>query len=220
MAFTRSNASIRFIGRRESIIALLDTGVERVILLLGELDDELFGDAAGLNTIGNSRIDLVMGTYNVIASRSAREHLRLDSTAAIVIQGDASLPPVRGNISMITATADIKLGETTSIRIAPSLMPAEHPDFAVDIRHKNTRMILTSGEAGLRLVDSGSCSLLVIPGRPSERAISAVQPQLVVCNSPNLEELPVHQMQVFRSDPQVVRIHDEGIGVRDDQLSS
>lgn len=220
MAFTRTEASIRFIGRRETIVALLDTGVERVLFLLGESDDELLGDIAGLSIIGNTRIDMVVGSYGAISTRSAREHLRLDATTAIVIQSDTSLPPIRGDISTVTATTDLQLGDSTRIRIAPSPGPAENQDFVVDIHHKDTRVILVSNEAALRLVDAGSCAVLVVPGRPGETAINRVQPQLIVCNSPNLEQLPVSQMQVYRTDPQVVRIEGSGIRVHDDQLSS
>lgn len=217
---SRAEASIRFIGRRETIIALLDTGSERVLFLLGEQDDELLASIPGLTTIGNSRIDLVVGTHRLLSTRAAREHLHLDSTRAVAIQADASLPPIRGEISTVTETIELQLGDMTSIQITPLVRPDDHPDFSVTIRHRDVSIALVSGEDALRHVDIGAYALLAIPGRPGIRATSTVQPQLIVCNSPNLEDVAINQMAVYRDDPQVVRIDPAGIRIRDDQLFS
>ena len=217
---TRSDASIRFIGRQRTIVALLDTGSERVIFVLGDRDDQLLADITGLTTIGNTRIDMVVASYRVLATQAAREHLRINSTTTISVQSNLSLPPIRGQVSPLTQIADITLGDATSMRLTPVTDIDEEAHFVADIVSYGVRIILAGQDGAVRFSRSSSCDLLAIPGRPDTRTVSNVHPQVLVCNSPNKDQISINQIQVFRTDPQVVRIGDGRISFRDDQLSS
>lgn len=221
----QGDASIRFIGRRSTIITLLDTGTERVLMVLGDQDDELLENIVGLKTVGNTRVDLVIASHRILATRSARMHLRIDSTQTIAIQASASLPPIRGEVTSATQAVSLDIGKQTSIQIAPSAATlsssnAHHPDFVVSATCHNTSMILASSDAALRLSDGGICDLLAVPGSPGDVAMARINPQLFVSNRPLVEEASITQMQVFESDPQTIRIGDGKLQIRDDQLSS
>lgn len=220
IATTRSSASIRFIGRRDTIVTLLDTGTERVLFILGAQDDELLGDVVGLTTIGGSRIDLIVATHRILATRAARTHLGGLSTPTFSIQADSSLPPIRGEISVVTGTTSLELGSSTRIRLVPSMNSGDHPDFVTSIDCCNVRINLVSSGGASRLSDGAGCDLLVVPGRTPVDIVDRNKPKLLVCTAPDSELNGIRQIQVYRSDPQIVRLGDGQLSVRDNQFSS
>lgn len=217
---TGSEASIRFIGRRETIVALLDTGTERVLFVLGERDDELLENVPGLTTLGKTRIDMVIASYRVLATRAAREHLQVGSTPVLSIQADHSLPPIRGNISLISTMVELELGAATQMQLTPATSPPDNPGFVAHIHCRGTSIALTSGGTAARLDPGSNIDLLALPGRPDLKSLNLLHPTLLVSNAPVDSETDIHQMQVYPADPQVVKIGQGSISVRDDQLSS
>lgn len=222
---TRGDVSIRFIGRQSTIIALLDTGEARAMLVLGQRDDDLLENIPGLKTVGNTRIDLVIASHRVLATHAAREHLQIDSTPTIAIQANTSLAPIRGDITPVTSAIELEVGDAIPVRITASGsglpdLEADDPDFVISAKYDETRILFASSDSALRLTDDGACDLLAVPGSPGNVALARYKPQLFVSNSPLKEGLLSAQMQVFRSDPMVVQIERGGIQLRDDQVSS
>lgn len=216
---TRGEASIRFIGRRQTIIALLDTSTERVLFVLGERDDELLANIPGLITVGKSRIDMVIATHRILASRAAREHLRVDIAPSLAIQSSESLPPIRGNVTSVTIPTSIEIGNDSSMHIELAGFEAEHPDFLVTIQCRGNRLVLASGASALRMSDGAETDLLVLPGSAKSLADANIVPQILVCNSRE-ETSGFPQIEVFPTDPTIVRINEGSLSVRDDQFSS
>lgn len=219
MALTRNGASIRFIGRRNTIIALLDTSTERALIVLGERDDDLLDFVPGLKTVGNTRIDLVIAGHHILSTSAAREHFQLVSTSTISVQGSASLPPIRGDVTAVTSSSTIKLGKNTEIKISVAGIQDDQPDFLVDIATRETRLVLLSGGSTLRMNDIASPDLLALPGSADQLTRSNITPQILVCNTRS-EAIKVPQMEVFPLDPSIIRLNDGSLSVRDDQLSS
>ena len=219
VALTRSEASIRFIGRRQTIIALLDTSSERVLIVLGDQDDELLSNVPGLKTVGNTRIDLVVANHRILATRAAREYLQIDTITALSVQASSSLPPIRGNVNQITESTVLDLGGKSTMKIDVTGLEADHPDFLVTINCHGTRLILSSSNAALRAISDRSPDLLAVPGPAEANTHAHLSPHVLVCNTPD-DSLETRQMQVFATDPAIVRIGDGSISVRDDQLSS
>lgn len=215
-------ASIRFIGDRNSMIALLDTGQERVIFVVGEQNDALTKNVANLVTVGNGRIDLVVATHRVLATRAAREYLGIEEVTTVCLQSDMSLPAIRGKVKTTAHNMDITLGNTATLSIrpqGPAPVNADHPEYIGDIRIQGIRMLIGSSLSALRRANVGRADLLAVTGAVTDEILGQVEPSLVVCNSP-LEASDAAQMQVFWNDPVIVRIDDGAIRFRPDQLSS
>jgi hypothetical protein len=225
VAVTRGEATIRLIGRRSSIIALLDNGTERVLMVLGSQDDDLLMNIPGLKTVGNTRVDLVIASHRILATRAARHHLNIETTPTLAIQAHASLPPIHGNVTPIVHPIVLGIGNATTLQVQPTRArltgpEAEHPEFLITVDCVGRHLILASGDQALLLADGVSPAMLVVPGSPGTNATTRLNPQVLVSNSPATEGIAAPQIQVFRTDPAVVRIHADGLILRDDQLSS
>lgn len=219
-ATTRSDASIRFLGRGSSILALLDTGTERALFALGAPDNRLIADTAGLTTIGRSRVDLVVATHRTLATDIARKHMSLDTAQILSVQSDASLPPIQGAVHLASHSLELTLGNTTKLTVTAGVNPTDHPDFLVEIECLGRRLLISSSASALRTASGSGHDLLVLPGEASADDVNRVRPQVVVGNYRGEEEIDTVQIEVFPTDPIVVGIRDEGISVRRNQLSS
>lgn len=219
-AATRSQASLRCIGRGKSILALLDTDVERALFVLGDPNERLLADVAGLTTIGGSRIDLVVATHRILAAEVARANLPLGSAQIVSVQTDASLAPILGSVHLATHAIGLTMGESTRLQIVSGAQSADHPDFLVDIECRERRLLLASNAPALRMASSSGYDALVLPGMGDVGAVKRVQPQVMVSNTRSAEEIGITQIEVFPADPIVMGINENGISVRRNQLSS
>lgn len=220
-----SDASIRFIGTRAAILALLDTGRERVLIVLGTPDERLLRNAIGLRTIGNHRLDLIITPYQVLTMPSAREQLGFDTVQTVSVQGHLSLPPVRGEILPVADALEIGLGDTGTLRVLPlgiaaDLSTPENPDYLVEIAINGARLRLGSSDAAFRLSTGVSAHLAVVPGSPGPTVLNRVSAPLIVCSSPLEPQPDVMQMPVFPNDPVVVQLKRDGVSINSNQLSS
>ena len=219
VALLRNDSSIRFIGRRQTIIALLDTTTERVLFVLGERDDELLAYIAGLTTVGNARIDLVVASHRVLATRAAREHLNAGTVPTLVLQMSGSMPPIRGNVTNISGGTTLDLGGKALMEIDVTGTEADHPDFLVNIDIRGNQLQLASSEYSLRMSEIGNPTLLALPGSAAGVERLNISPEVLVCNAPN-PDLANRQVEVFASDPSIVQIGEGSLTIREDQLSS
>lgn len=221
--FSQNEASIRFIGRRNTIFALLDTGTGRVLILLGEHDDELLNNLPALKSFGSRRIDLVVATHRFLTTRAARETLNLNTTAALSVQANLSLSPIRGDIIPVPSRVAFTIGNDTNVDVLPIASGADtrdHPDFVVEVNCRGVRMLLTSNERGLRHADSGPFHLLAVTGTPGEIANSRLASSLIVSNLRTTNFGATTQVQVYPSEPVIVGINHDALQIREDQLSS
>ncbi len=219
VALLRNDASIRFMGQGNTIIALLDTSRERVLFVLGEQNEGLLEKLNGLTTAGNSRIDLVVATHRILTTQAGRKHLRPDLPPTLAMQTSSSLPPLRGQVTTALDSTTVEIGEETMIEVEVAGSDPDHPDFLVTILCQGADIVFTNSKSGLRLMKDPTCDLLALPGSADAITGSYISPKLLVTNAP-MPELDGDQLEVFPSDPSVVRIGNGGISVRDDQLSS
>lgn len=194
-------------------------------MVLGEGDDDLLANITGLTTVGSTRIDLVVASHRVLATQAARDHLEIESIPTISLQAHNSLPPIRGSIMPTSQTREIKIGNSTTMRIALSGSmlssgDAGDPDFLISIMHRKTRIVLANRDTALRIGLPISPDVLVVPGSPGPIASDRFQPHLFVCNSPNHEVVTSAQLPVYPSDPMVIRFREGEMVVWDDQVSS
>lgn len=220
-----SDASIRFIGTRTAILALLDTGRERVLIVLGAPDDRLLRNAIGLRTIGNHRLDLIIAPYRVLTMPAALQHLGFDTVQTVSVQGHLSLPPVRGEILPLADALEIRLGDSGIMRVlslgfAVGLSEPEDPDYLVEVTLNGARISLGSADAAFRSGSGIPAHLVAVPGRPGPIVTQQTSAPLIVCSTPVEPQADMIQMPVFPNDPVVVHLKQNGITVNSNQLSS
>lgn len=220
----RPGPSVRFIGRIDSMIALLDTAGERVLIVLGERDDDLLASIPGLKLAGSRRVDLVIASHAVLASRAAREHLDLDHVTALCLQSSASLPPIRGKVLPAASSTSLTLGNTTnvSVRLRPtSLVPGSsaRPAFVIAVTMADTRLVFADNGDSLRLADSAPVHLIAVPGEIAESDLRTPNAALLVTTQADqhAERAALH---VTSTNPVVVQVRDGAIEVQEHQLLS
>lgn len=161
--------SIRFIGQRNTIISLFDSGSERMLVFLGEPDGSLLEHIPALLTYGQTRIDLVVASHNWLTSDGIRAAIDLDSTPVIALQGDVSLPPISGTVTTVVDSLAVELGGYAEVAFQVGSIVNDDPTdplFVVDIAFNGVRMLLANQDSALELVDDGA-QLLAIPGNAS-----------------------------------------------------
>ncbi len=179
--FLGSGASIRFLGRNDAMISLLDTGVTRALFLLGEPDVAMLANVAQLLTLGRTRLDLVVGSHRWLTADGLRSELDLHRLTTISLQADASLPPIRGKVIPVTDVQFLGLGSDcdVTIRLARGTSAnADDPAVHVGIRFQHTRMVLASSPAAPG--DNDSLALLAVAGEVNADALAQVSPALFV----------------------------------------
>lgn len=219
IVLTRGASSVRFIGQRDTIIALLDTETTRILVVLGEPNDWLMSNIPGLSTAGKSRIDLVVGSHRMLASLAAREYLRIDSTPTIVLQGASDLPPIRGDVSTVINPTTLELSESWSMSVNLVSFEHDHPDFAIEFQHSKLNIALTNSTSALKLIQHGKPSLLAVPGDVVLPEGSGISTDLLVTTQEN-QSVMLPQLVVFPTDPEIVRIQNGGLELTENQLSS
>lgn len=220
-----SDATIRFIGTQAAMLALLDTGRERVLIVLGSPDERLLRNAIGLRTIGNHRLDLIVAPYQVLTMPVAREELRFDTVQTVSVQGHLSLPPVRGEILPIATALEIGLGDSGRLLVHPqnsaaALTTEENPDYLVEIELNGARLSLGSSDSAFRLASRKSAHVVAMPGSPGPTALDRMSAPLIVCSKPIESRPDIVQMPVFPNDPVVIQLKRDGISINSNQLSS
>lgn len=217
-------SSVRAIGAGKSMLVLLDTGIERVLFVLGEPNDGLLKNAAGISTVGNQRIDVLVATHQILASRSARESLPLESAHTLCLQNDMTLPPIRGVSAIVMDHARLNLGDRMhiSIWIDQSVTDEDalnQPSFSVGITRGNVSAILLGNAKAKMPLAHSSPGVLIVPDAADADLARRLSPSLLVCTEGKREVL-VDQMQVFWNDPVRVELGTETIAYRRDQLWS
>ena len=217
-------ASLRAIGAGKSMLVLVDTGSERVLFVLGEPNEGLLRNAAGISTIGNQRIDVLVATHLVLASRAARESLPLESAHTLCLQSDMTLPPIQGVNDVVMDHATLGLGDRMQLSVwidesARDEDALNQPSFSVGVaRGKVSAVLLGSAKAKMPPSHS-SPDVLVVPDAANADLTGKVSPSLLICNE-GKRAVPVNQMQVFWNDPIRVELGTESISYRRDQLWS
>lgn len=217
-------SSLRAIGARKSMLVLVDTGNERVLFVLGEPNESLLKNAAGISTIGNQRIDVLVATHLVLASRAARESLPLESAHTLCLQSDMTLPPIQGvnDVVMDNATLELGDGMHLSVWIDQSVQNEDalnQPSFSVGITREKVSAVLLGGAQAKVPPSQSSPDVLVVPGAANAELARKMSPSLLVCNEGNPAVL-TDQMQVFWNDPVRIELGTETISYRRDQLWS
>lgn len=180
--WTTPGASIRFIGQRDTLLALLDTGEERVLFLLGEPDTRVLEHLPQLLTVGNIRIDLVVGSHRWLTSDGFRSAIDLESIATLSLQGDTSLAPISGNVTPVTSVRSIRLGSETTVTLSVDQQFGDDPNdphMLVEIWIDETRIALANTVASFTML-TDPIHLLAAPGEVSVEAIEQVSPSVFV----------------------------------------
>ena len=198
----RPEASIRFIGREDTIIALLDTTNERVLFFLGEPNERVLDHLPQLLTYGGTRVDLIAASHRWLTFAGIRDAIDLDSTQTLVLQSDSVLPPIAGNVHVVLDSMVIELSGGTEIRITVDRDDPNEPAnplIAVEIAIDGSRLLLANREPALELVFERQ-QLIAVPGDVSPEALHAFSPSIVVSTA-LLEDTIFENVLVYDSDP-------------------
>lgn len=214
-AANRSHASIRLIGDNDGILALLDTGHERVLMLTGSISDYLWNQLPILRTLGRSRIDLLIGSYENLLPRSVRDDV--GEALAISLQRDASLPPLAGDVQIVSDYSEIALGDHAKITLQLS---GANSDFVVSCDVADTSVVLVSSTSAMRLIEETGMYALIVPGEFVSEDISLNHASLIIGASDPPMNLEQPYLQIFPTSVTSITPHDGGISVPQDQLSS
>lgn len=214
-----SGASIRFIGRNESMIALLDTSNVRILFLIGDPDAPMLAYLPQLLTVGRTRVDVIIASHRWLTTGGLRSTLDIASVNTISLQAHASLPPIQGNIVALTDHMEIDLeeGNKIAISVRPFDDPAD-PDALIDIACDGTRIILANRASALNAADTKP-NLLALPGDIDGELIQQVGPALFL-GTDLYPESALPQMQLFHNDSVNLAIRNGAVIVRENQLSS
>lgn len=200
--WARPEASIRFIGQEDTIIALLDTTSERVLVFLGEPNERVLDHLPQLLTYGGTRVDLIAASHRWLTLDGIRDAIDLDSTQTLVLQADGGLPQISGNTQEVLDSMTIELSGGTEIRFTidhddPN-EPA-NPLIAVEIAIDGSRLLLANREPALGLVFDRQ-QLIAVPGDVSPEALRAFSPSIVVSTA-LLEDTGFENVLVYDNDP-------------------
>ncbi len=213
--------SVRLLGRDDSMLALFDTGNERVLLLLGEPHLELLANLSHLLPVGQTRIDMIVGSHAWLTVGGARSHLDLQAVTTLSVQASASAPPIRGNVYPVTSTLRFQVGDTSDALLLVGHdhdSAATNPDMSVEISAAGTRLLFASG--GDALGSTGTpLHLLAVPGEVSAEKIAALGPEILATTSP-AQDVDLPSVQVFPQDVVSFAIHDGAVKVREDYFFS
>lgn len=214
-AANQSQPSIRLIGDDDGILALFDTGRERVLMLTGPISDYLWNQLPILRTLGHSRIDLLIGSYENLLPRSVRQDV--GNALAISLQRDASLPPLAGDVQIVSDYSEIALSDHAKITLQLS---GTNSDFVVSCDIADTTVVLVSSIAAMRLMKLTGIHALIVPGEFVSEDISLNHASLIIGASDSPMNLEQPYLQIFPTSVTSVTPHDGGISVPQDQLSS
>lgn len=212
---------LRILGRDATMLALFDTGNERVLFLLGDPDVGTLGHLAQLLPIGRRRLDIIVGSHQWLTSEGARDHLDLETITTLSLQATASTPPIRGNVYPVTSSLQFELGKNSSVSLSVGRAheaAGTNPDFVAEIRLGETRLVLARGATALHGIEAGP-HLLAVPGEIDPESITIIQPGILVCTS-STAEMDVPAVQAFPDDAVVFTIRDGSVSIREDQFFS
>ncbi|MCA9832536.1 MAG: hypothetical protein KC435_01180 [Thermomicrobiales bacterium] len=213
----RLAASIRLIGNDDGILTLLDTGRERVLILSGTIDSDLWSHLPILRTLGRARIDMVIGSYANLLPRTVREGV--GEALMISMQKDASLPPLGGNVQVITDYTELAVG-AGKVTVEASGPVVESPTFVIAWEIEDTTTLILSGIEALRQRHQSQVHALVVPGELAAEDVSNTGAALIVGAADVPVNLEGPYLQIFPTAVTTITPGDEAISVPKDQLSS
>lgn len=202
-------ASIRFIGQRDTMIALFDSGNERALFLIGEPDSRVLEHLPQLLTFGRTRVDLLIASHRWLTADGIRSAIDLETTATLSLQANTSVPPISGNVLPVTDSYLVKLGEIAEITISVSPDVGDEPNdplTAIEIRANDTRLLVANREPALWLT-SGRTTLLAAPGDIAVESIETISPSVFV-GTALYDDAPFEQLLVYYNEPISLAIGD------------
>ena len=219
--WTGSGASIRFLGRHQTMVALLDTGTTRAIFLLGEPDVAMLDNLPQLLTFGRSRTDLLIGSHRWLTTNGLRAAVDLHTITTLSLQADSSLPPIRGNVFPISNGQMLQLGDECEVTISVSAISADsedHPGILITILCRETAIMLASSAGALNEHWRG-VTVLAFPGKIDATAVLNQHPALFV-GTEMLEDDSQPALLTHASEPVRLTIGNGSVTHRGDQFSS
>lgn len=208
----RPQPSIRVIGSRHGMLVTLETGSERVLILAGEVDEDLWQQRSSLMTLGRKRIDAIVSTYSALTTVAIPNLDANDSTVIYSLQRSMSLPPLRGNVFPVADVLEMKLGDAgrLAIQVVPSIDGDGAPDFLVTFEVEDTRSIVSSNSTAVRHVTESGIAAIIVPGAVDPEDMLGVGPELVVTTDTERLVGSPRQLLVF-SDSAAELLLDRGM---------
>lgn len=209
-----SGATIRFLGERQTIITLLDTGNERALFLLGEPNAGILAHLPQLLTFGNTRVDLIAASHQWLTTEGIRTVLNMDDTPTISLQGNSTLPPIVNTVRPVSDALSIQLGNTTVVNVTVTQQlgdESDDPHVRIEITCQGIRMFLASRETALDN-SLAQAHLIAVPGDVSLASIERLSPALFVGTTLHADA-EIDEVMVFYNEPVTLSISDSKLTV-------
>ncbi|MCV0404576.1 MAG: hypothetical protein K5924_12850 [Chloroflexi bacterium] len=214
--WTRESASIRFIGRRNSILALLDTGNSRAMFCLGQPDTDVIANLPQLRTFGKDRVDVVIASHKWLTTTGFREAIDIDETSTISLQADESPGTIVGNVTPVSDDRQIKLDENTTadIQIVRSINDdANDPGVLIQISCNGSKIDLANNASSLEGLFENP-DLLAVPGEVDADQIVGHSPAIFVSTALHTD-LAIDEYLVFLDESIAFTIADGQLALQE-----
>ncbi|MCO5214701.1 MAG: hypothetical protein M9950_00845 [Thermomicrobiales bacterium] len=193
----RSVPSIRVIGDRDGMLIMLETDTERLLLLAGEVDKNLWSKRSNLITVGRERLDVIIATYANLLALGINGQTVNDSTTILSLQRNLSLPPLRGAVIPVADLMEIQVGEAArlTIEVIASIAGDEAPDFLITFASEGTISVIASSASAIHHAPLSGVDALVVPGEVTPEDIAGLRPSLLLSSS--IEGIAGSQEQIL-----------------------
>ncbi|MCO5225617.1 MAG: hypothetical protein M9953_09780 [Thermomicrobiales bacterium] len=216
----RSVPSIRVIGDRDGMLIMLETDTERLLLLAGEVDKNLWSKRSNLITVGRERLDVIIATYANLLALSINGQTVNDSSTILSLQRNLSLPPLRGAVIPVADLMEIQVGEATqlTIRVIASIAGDEAPNFLITFISEGTTSVIASSSSAAHLASLSGVDALVVPGEIALEDIAGLRPSLLLSSMTERVGGSQDQILVFTDSTSELLLKNGAIHVEANQL--
>lgn|GEM_PF-4364586 len=206
-----SSPSLAVIGRKDAQITLLDTPRIRVLILLGEPDEDLQNQIPALLTMLRQRIDIVIGSASSVESLGQAFMKRWRVTRSLVFPEGANIGPDTSSRTWVIADMTADLGSGISLQLTSTMRDAwnaaatPHNLWQVLVTDGRTKVSLTPNASSAAILTPQGVTLLITPRVNPEEVLPLLHPAVIASNTRDDLELPTdtsRPVSLVRTYPQ------------------
>jgi hypothetical protein len=177
---TERRPTLAVIGKQTSQLALLDSGLARVLVISGEPDDDLFERLPAVMTVFRQRIDLIIGGSSILTARARELADRWRARHAIVLSGSRSVPSLPMSSTFVSDVRRVSLGNEMFLEISIGYRhewravtsSRSIPHWGISIRSQTARVAIAPDLSSFLAVPPEPSSLLVAPDIPDQEVFT------------------------------------------------
>lgn len=214
---TPSTPRLSVIGRGRSQIALLDTTSLRVLILVGDLDENLVNHLPALMTMFRQRIDLMIGAASTILKLDRNLRDRWNVALTIMIRDQSGTIPTGATDLLISSNTSIHLDDNFDI----NLELTSRNDWTAEARSRvlwtanfrafGSHTVFAPDTASIRELARPEPVLALVPDGNPETVLRFTRPAGIAMN--RRDDLETDGLE--GSDTRLVRIYPSDVAIFD-----